>query len=79
MSDSFAVAPVYDLQNFKDSIPVRVDEIKVGEIQPIAGPAAVVSKSIFSQAWLWPVMLIVLLVLIVFTWRLTKEMGKSNK
>jgi len=79
MNDSFAVAPVYSLQNFKDSIPASVDEIKVGEILPVTIKAAVTSKSFFTKAWLWPVMIAVLLVLVVFTLRLTKEMGKRGE
>lgn len=79
MNNDIAIAPVFDLQEFKDSIPLKVEEISVGAIESMEASVVATSKSFFTKAWLWPVMMVVLLVLIVFTWRLTKEMGKSNQ
>lgn len=75
MNDSFAVAPVYDLQQFKDSIPNGVTELKYSNIQPveIARPAA--ATGFFKQSWLWPVMIGVLVVLVLFTVKLTRDMS----
>jgi len=74
MNDSLAVAPVYDLEKFKDSIPKNIDEIKYSDIQPINGKAAAQPSTFFKQSWLWPVMIAGLAILVLFTWRLTKEM-----
>lgn len=78
MSDSLATAPIYDLQDFKDSIPAKISEIKVGIVESIAIKAIKApSTSFFKQQWLWIVLGVVLVVLVVFTIRLTRDMGKQ--
>lgn len=75
MNDSSAVAPVYDLQQFKDSIPNNVTEIKYFNIQPLEIVKPVPATSFFKQAWIWPVMIGVLALLVLFTMKLAKEMN----
>lgn len=75
MNDSSAVAPVYDLQQFKDSIPNSVAEIKYSNIQPIEIVKPVAATGFFKQAWIWPVMIGVLAVLVLFTMKLAREMS----
>lgn len=78
MTDSNAVTPIYDLQEFKDSIPRKVNELGYTAVTPINRAASKADTSFFTKAWLWPVMILILAVLVAFTWRLTKEMGKNN-
>ncbi|MBS1598167.1 MAG: hypothetical protein JST75_08065 [Bacteroidetes bacterium] len=77
MTNATATVPHYDLEDFKDSIPVNIPELKFSDIEPIVDETVVKDKSIFTQVWIWPVMVTVLLVLVLFTARLTKEVGKK--
>ncbi len=74
LTNSGASAPRYDLDNFKDKIPPDVPELKLAAFSPMAAPAIQKSKDIFTQVWIWPVMVTVLLVLILFTVRLVKDL-----
>ena len=69
----------YDLQNFKDSVPFIVPELKISNIETIANLKQPTDKSIFSKRWIWPVIILVLLILSFFTWRLASEVGKRNQ
>ncbi len=78
MSNANALAPQYDLQNFKDSIPANISSIQYASIEPMAAVVVSEDKSIFKKSWLWAVIIAVLAGLLFFTWQLTKEMGKKG-
>jgi len=69
----------YDLQNFKDSVPFNVPELRMSEIQTTTNLNQLSDTSIFSKRWIWPVIILVLLILSFFTWRLASEIGKKNQ
>lgn len=75
MTSHEAKIPLFDLINFKDSIPKDIKIIGVSE--PV--PASVVQKvndDNSNHPWLWPVLVFVLIVLGLFTYGLTKDMAK---
>jgi hypothetical protein len=75
MTSADASFPHYDLVSFKDSIPKEIKEIGFSGISNI--PSVVkVSDSYFKQAWLWPALIFALIVLCLFTYRLTKDVAK---
>jgi hypothetical protein len=75
MTSADAGFPHYDLVSFKDSIPKEIKEIGFSGISNI--PSVVkVSDSYFKQAWLWPALIFTLIVLGLFTFRLTKDVAK---
>jgi hypothetical protein len=75
MTSADAGFPHYDLVSFKDSIPKEIKELGFSGISNI--PSVVkVSDSYFKQAWLWPTLIFALIVLGLFTYRLTKDMAK---
>ncbi len=76
-NDSVA-APHYDLQSFADSISSNVPEVKLSNIENLLTPTAPVSNNFFKQAWVWPVIIFVLILLVLFTLRLSKEVEKKN-
>ncbi len=66
-------SPHYDLLNFKDSIPLIIPGLTISAIEPVVINNPVPEKGFFKRNWLWPVMIIVLLVLTFFTARLVRE------
>jgi hypothetical protein len=66
-------SPHYDLLNFKDSIPLIIPALTISDIEPVAINNPVPDKGFFKKNWLWPVMIIVLLLLIFFTVRLVRD------
>jgi hypothetical protein len=75
MTNTDANPPHYDLVSFKDSIPKDVKGIGFSNISKI--PTVVkVSNSYFKQFWLWPTLIFALIVLGLFTYRLTKDVAK---
>ena len=78
LTNSDAKAPRYDLENFKEKIPPDVPELKLSAISPVSTPLIQKSKEIFTQVWIWPVMVTVLLVLILFTVRLVKDLTRNS-
>ena len=79
MHDSAAIKPVYDLQQFADSIPSNPPQLKIISFETI-NPASGVSKNkmIISSTWIWVLIIAVLVVLGFVTYRLTKEMSKKE-
>jgi hypothetical protein len=71
-------APKYDLQDFKDSISPDVPELKISNVELITKKETVENKNIFNQAWIWPVMFFVLLLLTFFTLKLLKDVSKKS-
>ena len=74
MTNKNIPAPHYDLLNFRDSIPAFIPDCRISNVEPILTGGKIQDKSIFKQSWLWPVLIVVLLALVTFTLRLTKEM-----
>lgn len=77
MTNANAKAPHYDLMNFKDSIPKNPDEIRFANIVlvPTVLPG---NESLFKQFWLWPTLIFALIVLGLFTYRLTRDVSKES-
>jgi hypothetical protein len=75
MTNAGANPPHYDLVSFKDSIPKEVKEIGFSNISKIS-TAVKVSNSYFKQFWLWPTLIFALVVLGLFTYRLTQDVAK---
>jgi hypothetical protein len=78
LTNAKAQLPQYDLQHFKDSVPFDVPELKISKIEAIVNTNMPADKTLFSQRWIWPVIVVVLLALSFFTWRLTAEIAKKN-
>jgi hypothetical protein len=76
MMSADAQPPRYDLVNFKDSIPETIKQIGVSHIVYIPALRTVPPNDLFKKSWLWVTLGIVLIVLVFFTIRLTKEVGK---
>ena len=71
--------PDYDLQFFKDSIASKLQEIAVGPVLANALPAAVPTGAGNNKLLLWIVIGTVLLILLVLTLRMSKEVGKNQQ
>ncbi len=72
-----ASEPQYDLYNFKDSIPTSVPTLSYGPLTRVAGampPAATPSKNY----WLWPTIIIAVIVLSFLTFKLMKDIKHSG-
>jgi len=79
MHDAAAIKPVYDLQQFKDSIPKILPQLEIGSFEKIDIKSSAVKNKLFiSSAWLWPLIIVVLVTLGFITYRLTKEMNKET-
>lgn len=78
MGNDTAIAPVYDLASFKDSIAAAVPLIKAGPVQKTTGAAATVRNNTGNNRWLWPSIAVALLVLALLTFKLLAEMKKKN-
>jgi len=72
-----ASAPQYDLSAFKDSIPYDIVTLSYGPIQLITNPAPSPIKP-NTNYWLWPSILIAVLMLSGLTFRLLKDMKKAK-
>jgi hypothetical protein len=79
MMSADAQPPRYDLVNFKDSIPENIKQIGVTQIVQIPMLRTVAPLVLFKNSWLWLTLAIVLIVLALFTIRLTKEVGKHGR
>ncbi len=77
MNDSLAAKPVYDLQQFKDSIPADIPYLQILSFESIAQKNQVTSKFI-SEKLLWSIIVGVLIILGIFTFRLTKEVERKK-
>jgi hypothetical protein len=78
MMSADAQPPQYDLINFKDSIPENIKQIGVSHIIYVPALRTVAHNDLFKKGWLWFCLALVLLVLALFTIRLTKEVGKPS-
>jgi len=78
MDNANAVAPTYDLELFKDSIPDRIPLLTVGKPNLIQTTQRLSQNSAFPQKWLWLIMAGAVMLLAILTWRLTGEMRKKE-
>jgi len=76
MMSADAKPPWYDLVNFKDSIPENIKQIGVSHIVYVPALRTIPANDHFKMSWLWVTLAVVLIVLVFFTIRLTKEVGK---
>jgi hypothetical protein len=76
MDDPAAIAPVYDLEHFKDRIP-RHSSINIKEISALPIETAATQKQAYKR-WIWPVIILLLVLLSFMTWKLTADMKKRN-
>jgi hypothetical protein len=79
MMSADAQPPRYDLVNFKDSIPEKIKQIGVSHIVYVPALRTIPPNDLFKMSWLWVTLGIVLIVLALFTIRLTKEVGKRER
>ena len=79
MHSAAAIKPVYDLQQFKDSIPGILPQLEIASFEKINIESSIAKNKFFiSSAWLWPLIIVVLTALGFITYRLTKEMDKGR-
>jgi hypothetical protein len=76
MDDPAATAPVYDLEHFKDRIP-RHSSINIKEISALPIETASTQKQAYKR-WIWPVIILLLVLLSFMTWKLIADMKKRN-
>lgn len=72
-----ATAPVYDLEHFKDRIPSH-SSIKVKQISALPEEPVASQKQSFKK-WVWPVIILVIVLLSFMTWKLTTDMKKRGE
>lgn len=75
--DSNATAPNYDLQAFKDSIST-LNRVSVGPVSKIENAKAT-GNSENKKSWIWPSIIVALLVLSYLTFRLVADINKPKK
>lgn len=78
LHDSAAVKPVYDLQQFQDSIPSNPSQLKILSFENINASSPATKKTL-SAVWIWVLIIAALIVLSFVTFRLMKEMGKREQ
>ena len=77
MTNSQAFPPRYDLLNFKDSIPKLLTTIRISKIFPASAAVPIAEKK-STRNWLWPTLILSLILLGLFTYRLTRDMVKKH-
>ena len=74
-----AAAPHYDLSKFRDSIPTVLPELQLGNFTAITATSAVVVQKEASRGyWLWLVIIGSVGVLSLLTYKLMKDIKKTN-
>lgn len=73
-----ALAPNYDLSQFSDSIPAEVPQVTVQPLQPLKAILPDDNKDGFLRKFIWLIMIGVVALLSLLTWRLTAEMRKNQ-
>jgi hypothetical protein len=76
--DLNGVAPTYDLSQFQSSIPRSIKQLNTGDIKTISSDSIISKTKKNTNWWIWPAILVVILLLGYLTWGLTKDMKKSN-
>jgi len=78
-NDSLAVMPDYDLQHFRSKVPDSLPVLSIGKITFNTKTLLDSKEKTGNRKWLWPAIIIILLLLGYFTWSLTKDMKKGKK
>jgi hypothetical protein len=76
MHDSSAVKPLYDLRQFKDSIPYNIPELHIISFEKLNATRQ--NAEGISTKWIWPAIIVMLIVLGFFTARLIKEVNNRK-
>jgi len=69
---------MYDLRQFQNSIPKSIQGLNTGNIKAISGSSASFQTKKNIGWWIWPTILVVIILLGYLTWGLTKDMKKSS-
>ncbi len=77
--DSLAHAPDYDLQQFSGKIPKSVATLNVGKIEVINERKINLTSKKNHKWWIWPIIVVVILLLGYSTLTLTRDVNKQNK
>lgn len=75
LKDSTASFPNFDIENFIDSIPTKVESIEFNNIEPIA---QLKNNKIGSKYWLWPAIITALLMLSLLSYKLLNDIKKNT-
>ena len=78
LDNPHAIAPDYDLQHFKDRIPDNV-ALKIKSITALPQPETVSVKKNIDKWWIWPAIILVIILLAILAWKLTKDIKKNNE
>lgn len=73
-----ALAPEYDLVSFNDSIPAGLPLLAAGPLAEEKNPAPV-KKEQLNRKWIWPALILVILLLALLTWKLSKEVKHEKE
>ena len=68
--------PQYDLVQFRDSIPDRLDVLHYGEL--VANTAPLGETNMYSRVWLWPSIILMIGILGLLTVKLMRDMRRKE-
>jgi hypothetical protein len=71
-----ATFPQYDLSHFRDSIPASLPTIAHDQV--LQNTAPLMAATAISQWWIWPAIVLMLLILTAVTLRMVREAGKEG-
>jgi hypothetical protein len=77
-NDSLSGFPDYDLQRFKDTIPGAISILNTGKIETLSGQNATSAIKKDNKWWIWPTIIVVVLLLGYFTITLARDMNKQS-
>jgi hypothetical protein len=72
-----ATAPDYDLQHFRERI-TDIIPIKIQSIIALPQPETVAAKKQADKWWIWPVIILVVLLLAILAWKLTTDIKRQK-
>jgi len=72
-----ATTPVYDLEHFKDSI-VAPSPLSIGKMIELPRTTSSSSPKGNDNIWIWPVILLILILLSFMTWKLTSDIKRKT-
>lgn len=77
LDDPNATAPNYDLEHFREKI-TAITSIGTGKITALPLTQTAAPKKQVANWWIWPVILLIVLLLAVLVWKLTTDMKKGQ-
>jgi hypothetical protein len=73
-------APTYDLEHFRDSIPAKVQVLRINDLRPVGVAAATKPTTIFtSKTLIWIAIGAVIILLGYMSLKLVRETNASQK